>query len=172
MSDKPYWWVAPSFVFLALGVTTFIVFISFDKALTLLGIFACFILCLPAEFIFISARTGKSCRYEADDEKLTVYRRDKAEEFYYREILGVTFETFSIIWGIDVFNCGYKVTIETKYKTTIRYYAFSGAHGKNPPQETPFWILVMNIPEPPSSEKPIDTVSRENYYENAQKKEP
>lgn len=147
MSDKPFWWVAPSLIFLVLAIAACITLFTFDNAFALLGIFAGFLLCLPAEFMFLSARTGKACRYEADEEKLTVFRRGRTEEYYYREIVGVKFEPFSMVLGLDVFNCGHKVTIETKYSTAVRYYAFNGAHGKNPPQETPFWILVMNMPE-------------------------
>lgn len=171
ISDKPYWWVIPSIILLALGVAACIALITFDKAFTLLGLFACIIICLPADFMFLSARTGKPCRYEADEEKLTVFRRDKTEEYYYREIISVKFEPFSMILGMEVFNCGYKVTIETKYKTTVRYYAFNGAHGKNPQQETPFWILVMNMPEGKTNET-NEIITGEEYYANAQKKEP
>lgn len=172
MSDKPFWWVVPSVIVLALAFAACFALIAFDRAMTLLGIFAFIIVSLPAEFMFISARTGRACRYEADDEKLTVYRRDKIEEFYYCETLGVTFKPFSMLWGIDTFNCGYKVIIHTKYMDIVRYYAFSGAHGKNPPQETPFWILVMNMPKESEPEKTNDIISRENYYENAQKEKP
>ncbi len=170
MSDKPYWWVAPSIVFLVLGIAACFIIISFDRAFTLLGLFVGFIIILPADLMFLTARTGKRCRYEADDEKLTIYRRNKTEEYYYSEILGVKFEPFYLVTGFDVFNCGYKVTIEAKFRTIVRYYAFNGAYGKNPPADTPFWILVVNMPEDP--QKTIDTVSMENYYENAQKKEP
>jgi len=172
MSDKPYWWVAPAIVFTVLAIAAFIVIISFDRALTLLGIFVVFIICLPADFMFLSARTGKRCRYEADDEKLTIYRREKPEEIYYSEVLGVKFEPFYMILGLETFNCGYKVTIKAKFRTIVRYYAFNGAYGKNPPADTPFWILVINMPEDPTPQNPTDTVSLENYYENAQKKEP
>ena len=126
---------------------------------------------LPGEFIFLSARTGRPCRYEADDEKLTVYRRNKTEEFYYSEFTGVEFEPFNSM-VFDAFRCGYKVTIHTRLGDIVRYYAFNGAHGKNPPQETPFWILVMNMPEEYRPEPSADLISVENYYENAQKKEP
>ncbi|MGN0680042.1 MAG: hypothetical protein ACI4JS_10305 [Oscillospiraceae bacterium] len=171
MSDKPYWWVIPLVIILALGVAACIAIIAFDNAFTLLGIFACFIICLPGDFMFLLARTGKACRYEADEEKLTVFRRDKTEEYYYREIICVKFEPFSMILGMEVFNCGYKVTIETKYNTTVRYYAFNGAHGKNPPQETPFWILVMNMPEG-KNEETNEIITGEEYHANAKKKEP
>lgn len=171
MSDKPYWWVAPSAVFIVLGIAACITLFILDSAFALLGIFVGLILILPAEFMFLSARTGRACRYEADDEKLTVFRRDKTEEFYYCETLGVTFEPFSMMLG-DVFDCGYKVIIHTKYKDIVRYYAFGGSHGKNPPQETPFWILVMNLPEDKDPGSTPDMISGENYYENAQKKEP
>lgn len=173
MSDKPYWWVPPVIFFIVLAVIVFILLVNFSDAFMLLAVFAGLIVILPGEFIFLSARTGRPCRYEADDEKLTVFRRNKTEEFYYSEITGVEFESFYIlILGAEPFNCGYKVTIHTKLGDTVRYYAFNGAHGKNPPQETPFWILVMNMPEEPEPEKPNDIISRENYYENAQKKEP
>ncbi len=170
MSDNPYWWVAPAIVFVALGIAACFIIISFDSALTLLGIFVGFIITLPADFMFLTARTGKRCRYEADDEKLTIYRGDKPEEIYYSELLEVKFEPFYIFLIREPFYCGYKVTIEAKFRTIVRYYAFNGAYGKNPPADTPFWILVVNMPEDP--QKPIDTVSMENYYENAQKKEP
>ena len=163
MSDKPFWWVVPSLVDIAAAIGVFIALIVFSKAMFLLGILAFIIVSLPAEFMFLSARTGKSCRYEADDEKLTIFRRDKTEEFYYREITGVKFEPFSMMAGMEVFNCGYKITICTKYKETVRYYAFSGTHGKNPPQATPFWILVMNMPEDNRPEPSADMISGAEY---------
>ncbi len=172
MSDNPYWWVAPAIVFVVLGIAAFIVIISFDRAFTLLGVLVGFIISIPGDFIFLSARTGKRCRYEADDEKLTIYRGDKTEEIYYSELLGVKFEPFYMILGLEPFYCGYKVTIEAKFRTIVRYYAFNGAYGKNPPADTPFWILVMNLPENSAEQNTADTVSMENYYENAQKKEP
>ena len=171
MSDKPFWWVIPSLLDIAIAIGVFIALIVFSDAMFLLGILAFIVVSLPAEFMFLSARTGKSCRYEADDEKLMIFRRNKTEEFYYSEITGVKFEPFSMMAGMEVFNCGYKVTVYTKYKETVRYYAFSGAHGKNPPQQTPFWILVMNMPEENRPELSADLISGESYYENAQKKE-
>lgn len=171
MSDKPFWWVVPSVFFVVLAFGACFALIAFSNAMTLLGILAFIIVSLPAEFMFISARTGRACRYEADDEKLTVYRKGKTEEFYYSETLGVSFEPFSMIWGIDTFNCGYKVTIHTKYKDTVRYYAFGGTHGKNPPQETPFWILVMNMPEE-KPESASNFITGEEYYANETKEKP
>ncbi len=170
MSDNPYWWVAPAIVFIVLGIAAFFVIALFDRALTLLGLFVGFIITLPADFMFLTARTGKRCRYEADDEKLTIYRGDKTEEIYYSELLGVKFEPFYIFLIREPFYCGYKVTIEAKFRTIVRYYAFNGAYGKNPPADTPFWILVMNLPENSAEQNSADTVSMENYYENAQKK--
>ncbi len=168
MSDKPFWWVPLSMFFIVLGI---VVGILVGNLFRLLGLFVGIILALPAEFFFISARTGKMCRYEADDEKMTVYRKKTTEEYYYREITGVEFKPFYIlIFATEPFFCGYKVTIHTKIKDTVRYYAFGGSHGKNPPQETPFWILVMNMPE--KKEKDREIVSGEEYYANEKKEEP
>lgn len=173
MSDMPYWWVPPVIFFIVLAIVVAILIANFSDAFRLLAVLAALIVLLPGEFIFLSARTGRPCRYEADDEKLTVFRKNKTEEFYYREITGVEFEPFYIvILGFEPFNCGYKITVHTKSKDTVRYYAFNGAYGKNPPQKTPFWILVMNMPEEYRPELSADMISVENYYGNAQKKEP
>jgi len=164
MADNPYWWVAPTLIFLALGIAVFILLVNFSNAFLLLALLAGLITALPAEFLFLAARTGRACRYETDDEKLTVYRRKGNDYFYFSETLGVKFEPFVIWLAFYPFNCGYKVTIHTKYKDIVRYYAFSGTYGKNPPEDTPFWILVMNLPE--EKEKNREIISGEEYYAN------
>lgn len=76
LSDKPFWWVVPSIM---VGVIAFAaaVAISVSTGMRLLGYLAILIIGLPAEFMFIFARTGKRCEYEADDEKLTIRRPNK-----------------------------------------------------------------------------------------------
>ncbi len=170
IADKPYWWVAPAVIFLVLAVVVFILIVSVSDGFRLLALLAALLAGLPAEFLFLVGRTGRACRYEADGEKLTVYRKKGAEYFYYSETTGVTFEPFVIWIAFYPFNCGHKVTIHTKYRDIVRYYAFSGAYGKNPPQDTPFWILVMNMPE--EKEKNQDIISGDEYYANETKKEP
>lgn len=170
MADKPYWWVVPSVIFIVLGIAVFILLINFSDAFMLLAVLAGIIVMLPAEFLFLAGRTGRACRFETDEEKLTVHRKNGDDYFYFSETLGVEFEPFVIWIAFYPFNCGYKVTVHTKYKDIVRYYAFSGAYSKNPPQDTPFWILVMNMPE--EKEKNREIISGEEYYANEKKEKP
>ena len=172
IADKPYWWVVPSVIFIVLGIVVFILIVNFSDAFRLLAVLAGIVVMLPAEFLFLVGRTGRLCRFETDDEKMTVYRKNGADYFYFSETLGVTFEPFVIWIAFYPYNCGYKVTIHTKLKDIVRYYSFSGVHetAKTPPQDTPFWILVMNMPE--EKEKNKEIISGDEYYANETKEKP
>lgn len=159
LSDKPFWWVVPSII---VGVIAFAaaVAISVSTGMRLLGYLAILIIGLPAEFMFIFARTGKRCEYEADDEKLTICRPNKPEEcYYYAETKYVEITPFHMLW----INCGYKVKIETKYQTIIRYFAFDGPNDKTLPQDTPFAILGERIPQRVTDN---EIISGNDYYKN------
>lgn len=159
LSDKPFWWVVPSII---VGIIAFAaaVAISVSTGMRLLGYLAILIIGLPAEFIFIFARTGKRCEYEADDEKLTILRPNKPEEcYYYAETKYVEITPFHMLW----INCGYKIKIETKYQTIIRYFAFDGPNDRTLPQDTPFAILGERIPQRVTDN---EIISGNEYYNN------
>lgn len=159
LSDKPFWWVVPSII---VGVIAFAaaVAISVSTGMRLLGYLAILIIVLPAEFMFIFARTGKRCEYEADDEKLTIRRPNKPEEcYYYAETKYVEITPFHMLW----INCGYKIKIETKYQTIIRYFAFDGPNDRTLPQDTPFAILGERIPQRVTDN---EIISGNEYYNN------
>lgn len=143
LSDRPFWWVAPSVFF---GVIAFAAAVAVSSAtgMRLLGYLAILIIGLPAEIMFLIARTGKRCEYTADGEKLTLRRANKPEEcYYYAETRNVEIAPFHMLW----LNCGYRVKIETKYQTVTRYFAFDGPNDRTRPQDTPFAILGERIPQ-------------------------
>lgn len=159
LSDKPFWWVIPS---ICVCVAAFAAAVAVKNltGVRLLGYLAILIVCIPAEVMFILARTGTRCEYEADDEKLTIRRPNKpAECYYYSETRAVEITLFRMLW----IKCGYKVTIETKYRTIIRYYAFDGPNDMIPPTEIPFAILGKNIPQKVENK---EIISGSEYYGN------
>lgn len=159
LSDKPFWWVVPS-IFFGIAAFAVAVAISVSTGMRLLGYLAILIIGLPAEFMFIFARTGKCCEYEVDDEKLTIRRPNKPEEcYYYAETKHVEITPFRMLW----INCGYKVKIETKYQTIIRYFAFDGPNDRALPRDTPFAILGERIPRRVTDN---EIISENEYYKN------
>lgn len=159
LSDKPFWWVIPS---ICVCVAAFAAAVAVKNltGMRLLGYLAILIVCIPAEVMFILARTGTRCEYEADDEKLTIRRPGKpAEHYYYSETRAVEITPFRMLW----IKCGYKITIVTEYRTIIRYYAFDGPNDTTPPSEIPFAILGKHIPQKAANN---EVISGSEYYGN------
>lgn len=147
MADNPYWWVLPFVLTEAAGFAAAMpFFISSFKSRSVMGLVAMLILAVfsfVAQLFFISAKSGKLCEYEADGEKFLIRRRGRQEEcFYYSETCSVEIKPFVMAFV----HCGYKVTIETNFRTAVFYYAFGGPHDKTPPEDTPFALLGERIP--------------------------
>lgn len=148
MADNPYWWVLPFTLVELAGFGAAMPFIiSIIKSRSFMGLVAFLILAVFsffAQLFFISAKSGKPCEYEADDEKFIIRRSGMQEEcFYYSQTHSVRIKPFSMVF----ISCGYKVTIETDFKTAIFYYAFGGPHDKTLPEDTPFALLGERIPQ-------------------------
>lgn len=162
MNDNPFWWIAPFSVSIALGLAAAapFIFVAFkDRSiLALLGMLILAVFCFIAEQFFHAARSGKRAEYEFDKEKMTI-RREKRPDvcYYYSDVRSVEIKSFFMGYCV----CGYKVTIETKYKTDTLYYAFEGAHNSVRPEDTPFAVLGGLIPE----ENKRGAVSMSEYNE-------
>lgn len=148
MADNPYWWVLPFALVELAGFGAAMPFlISTFKSRSFMGLIALLILAVFsffAQMFFIRAKSGNPCEYEADDEMFIIRRRGMQEEcFYYSQTQSVRIEPFSMVF----ISCGYKVTIETDFKTAIFYYAFGGPHDKTLPEDTPFALLGERIPQ-------------------------
>lgn len=87
-----------------------------------------------------------------------IWRGMQEECFYYSETRSIKIESFFMVF----INCGYKVTIETRFKTSVFYYAFGGPHDKTQPKDIPFALLAERIPQ--RSEK-SDDVSVIEYHQ-------
>ena len=172
MADNPHWWVLPycavAAVSLLAALPFFIYFFRNRSVIGLIGILILAVFGFFNQFFIFTAKSGKRCEYEADEEKFIIRRPWKPEEcFYYTATLSVEVQSFSMAF----MNCGYKVTILTRYKTAVFYYAFNGEFSRTAPDETPFSLLGQRI----HREKIIannDLISGEDYYENAKEKEP
>lgn len=161
MSDNPHWWELPFALVEVAGFGAAMPFIvSSIKSrsfMWLVALLILFVFSFFAQMIYIRAKSGNLCEYEADDEKFIIRRPGLQEEcFYYSETQSVTIEPFFMVFE----NCGYKVTIETNFKTAVFYYAFGGPHDKTRPEDIPFVILAERIPQ--RSEKG-DVVSGTEY---------
>ena len=73
--------------------------------------------------------------------------------------LAILIMPFHMLW----INCGYKVKIETKYQTIIRYFAFDGPNDRTLPRGTPFAILGERIPRRVTDN---EIISENEYYKN------
>lgn len=180
MSDNPHWWITPCAALYAVGLLAafpfLITFFQNRSVVYLIGILILLPFALTAQFVFVAARSGKRCEYEADGEKFIIRRKNMPEDcFFYSETLSVKVEPFIMAWN----NCGYKVTIETKYRTVVYYYAFSGPNSKTEPNGTPFTILRERIPQRTYAgsdrnefANADEMISGDEFYENEKKKEP
>lgn len=147
MSDNSYWWVLPFTLTELAGFGAAMPFIiSTIKSRSFMGLVAFLILAFFsffAQLFFIRAKSGNPCEYEADDEKFIIRRRGMQEEcFYYSETRSIKIESFFMVF----INCGYKVTIETNFKTSVFYYALGDRTTKRSPKifRSRFWQNVSH----------------------------
>lgn len=164
MADNPYWWVLPFTIVEMAGFGVAMPFIiSTIKSRSFMGLIALLILAVfsfLAQLFFISAKSGKPCEYEADDEKFILRRSGMREEcFYYSQTHSVQIEPFSMVF----ISCGYKVTIETDVKTAIFYYAFGGPYDKTLPEDIPFALLGERIPQSDNKNEDVSPGDYDQY---------
>ncbi|MDE6733384.1 MAG: hypothetical protein K2J77_10965 [Oscillospiraceae bacterium] len=164
MADNPYRWVLPFALVEAAGFAAAMPFIipglKERSFMILIAFLILAVFSFAAQLFFISAKSGKPCEYEADDEKFIIRRSGMQEEcFYYSQTHSVQIEPFSMVF----ISCGYKVTIETDFKTAIFYYAFGGPHDKTLPEDTPFALLGERIPRSDNKNGDVSLGEYERY---------
>lgn len=164
MADNPYWWVFP-FVLTELAgfAAAMPFFISSFKSRSVMGLVGMLILAVfsfIAQLFFLSAKSGKMCEYEADAEKFIIRRPGKQEEcFYFSETRSIEITPFVMAFV----HCGYKVTIETNFKTAVFCYAFGGPHDKTPPEDTPFALFGERIPRKNDERENVSVSEYDRY---------
>ncbi len=101
---------------------------------------------------------GKECFYHADEQKMSIERAGKFEDFFYMNVVAVNYRPLVTLGK----QRGFTVTITTRKGTAVYKFIFARTDVVMEPSKTPFAIIeqragINNEPQFRQSAQPVET---------------